>query len=98
MQPVAVLLDSQHLALPGRRFGSRAVKGTAPVLRQRYVVGEMREKSQDLVGRIVETGLGLIDLLAESFVASTEVRGDQFVLPAENVVQGAFCDSRLLDD
>src|SRR3984957_8729679 len=98
MQPVAVLLDGQHLALPRRCFGSRAVEGTAPVLRKRYVVSERIEECQDLVGWIVETGLGLLDLLAESFVASTEVRSDQLVLPAENVVQGAFCDSRLLDD
>src|SRR5271163_244065 len=98
MQPVAVLLDGQYLALPRRRFGSGAVEGAAPVLPKRYVVSERIEECQDLVGRIVDTVLGLLDPLAESFVASTEVGGDQLVFPAENVVQGAFCDSRLLDD
>src|ERR1700744_3137828 len=98
MQPVAVLLDGQHLTRPGRRFGSRAVEGTALVLRERYVVSERIEERQDLVGRIVDTGLGLCYPLAGSFMAPTEVRGDQLVLPAENVVQGAFCDSSLLDD
>jgi hypothetical protein len=44
MQPVAVLLDGQHLALPRRRFGSGASEGTAPELRKRYVVTERRRR------------------------------------------------------
>src|SRR5271156_5878810 len=98
MQPVAVLVNCQHLALPRRRFGGRAVEGTAPVLRKRYVVSERIEECQDLVRRIVDTGLGLLDPLAESFVAPTKIRRDHLVLPPENVVQRAFCDSRLLDN
>jgi hypothetical protein len=96
IQPVAVLLDGQHLALPRRRFGGRAVEGAAPVLRKRYVLSERIEECEDLLGRIVDTGLGLLDPLPECFVAPAEVGGYQFVLPAENV-EGAFGDSRLLD-
>src|SRR6202012_1981086 len=69
MQPVAVLIDGQHLTLPRRRFGSRTVEATAAILRKRYVVSARIEERKELVSRIVVSCLGALDLLADALVA-----------------------------
>ena len=91
-------LNRQLLGLARRRLGGGVDEGAAPELRKCHVVGDRVEHREDLLLRIVDAGLCCIHALAPCIQAASKVRGDEFVLAAEYVVQRALGHAGLFDN
>src|SRR4029077_12152824 len=85
--PLAVVRYCQLLGLACRRLGGGVDERAAPELRKCHVVGDRVEHREDLLLRIIDAGLCRIHALTPCVQAASKVRGDEFVLPAEYVVQ-----------
>src|ERR1700738_3894820 len=96
--PVAVLLDGLRGGSPRRDFGGGINEGTAAEPRKGHIVSDRIEDRQDLLVRVVDTGLSLLDSLLPRLKAATKIGGDQFVLYAKKVIQRAFSHASLRDD